>query len=75
MGCIFTMRWVFPPLGIFILVLSEEVKMEKIDRKLFLFFFISFFFPPSGVIVRDLHQKCRLNAMQVKSSDLYELYQ
>lgn len=69
------MRWVFPPLGIFILVLSEEVKMEKIDRKLFLFFFISFFFPPSGVIVRDLHQKCRLNAMQVKSSDLYELYQ
>lgn len=58
MGCIFTMRWVFPPLGIFILVLSEEVKMEKIDRKLFLFFLFLFFFP----LLVSLLEICTKNA-------------
>lgn len=59
MGCIFTMRWVFPPLGIFILVLSEEVKMEKIDRKLFLFFFSFLFFFPLLVSLLEI---CTKNA-------------
>lgn len=42
---------------------------------LLLFVFLFLFSLPSGVIVRDLYQKYRLNAMQVKSSDLYEVCQ
>lgn len=44
--------------------------MEKKDRGVgfFLFFFL-LFFPPSGVIVRDLHQKCRLNVIMSSTDE------
>lgn len=74
MGCIllcdgFFHHWVF--LYLYFLSRWRRKKRWRVEG-----FFLFFFFPfPFGVIVRDLHRKYRVNAMQVKSSDLYGLCQ